>query len=586
ATDATYHPHAPIEAMMQAFYQTTRRVSELSALQLQLFSAAFAPPCAQNKLSAEFYHCLGHLGAYAPERFSHEPTAILRLFYQLAQRPELTGLEAHTLRALLAARAPFAAASDDPALRRLFMALLRHPNGLDLPLTLLHRYGLLAAYLPAWSRIVGQLQFDLFHAYTVDEHTVRLLKNIHHFAQTAGRAAHPLCHEVFARLRKPELLYVAALFHDIGKGRGGDHSQLGAIEAEAFCQAHGLDRYESRLVAWLVRHHLLMSTTAQRRDIYASETISEFARVVGDELHLDLLYCLTVADICATNDTLWNGWKDALLRELYFSTQKALRQGLENPPDLRLRIREQQRLALRLLALRAVDGDAAKVLWQDFKADYFLRHTPAQIAWHTRHILRRTDQAAPLVRIFEQSPRGGSEIFIYCQDVPNLFATVASTLDRKNLTIHDAQIMSSKRHFVQDTFVVLEPNGQPISSDRIQSVREALERALSAPSNGVLRAKPLSKRQLSFAVPIRASFLAAKARDKVSTLELSAPDMPGLLARVGAAFHQQGLNLHSAKIATLGERVEDFFSLTNAAGAPLTEHEQAKLLTQLHALLA
>ncbi|MGL4914858.1 MAG: [protein-PII] uridylyltransferase, partial [Aeromonas allosaccharophila] len=576
--------NTPVEQMMKRFYQTVRRVSELNEMLLQLFDEAILGNTAMDvrRLSDEFQLRGRLIDAVDAELFTREPAAILRLFYQMAQHPEIAGIHSATLRQLREARRKLNCWLQDlPDCRRLFMALLRHPNGIGLPLTLMHKYGILAAYLPQWNLIVGQMQFDMFHAYTVDEHTHRLLKNIHQFPNPASRQSHPLCHEVFTRLRKPELLSIAALFHDIAKGRRGDHSELGAVDALEFCQLHGLDRYESRLVAWLVRHHLLMSVTAQRRDIYDPDVVTDFAQKVRDEQHLDLLYCLTVADICATNDTLWNDWKGTLLRELYFATQKALRQGLENPPDMRLRIRENQRQAKQFMAQRDISEEAINQLWADFKADYFLRHSPEQIAWHCRHIIEHGDNPAPLVIIGKHPTRGGSEVFIYCRDTPNLFATVASALDQKNLNIHDAQIMNSRSNFVLDTFVVLEPSGEPISPNRTATIKKALEKALQEPGKLVLRNKPLSRRHRQFSVPTRVVFLPHKGESRHTLMELTALDTPGLLARIGAVFQQCGLSLHAAKIATFGERVEDFFSLTSLDGEPLTAEQQQQLEERL-----
>ncbi|MFM4701947.1 bifunctional uridylyltransferase/uridylyl-removing protein GlnD [Aeromonas bivalvium] len=575
----------PVEQMMKRFYQTVRRVSELNEMLLQLFDEAILGNTAMDvrRISDEFQLRGRLIDAVDAELFGRDPAAILRLFYQIAQHPEIAGIHSATLRQLREARRKLDCwLQEIPECRRLFMALLRHPGGIGQPLTLMHKYGILAAYLPQWNLIVGQMQFDMFHAYTVDEHTHRLLKNIHQFPNPASRQTHPLCHEIFNRLRKPELLCIAALFHDIAKGRRGDHSELGAVDALEFCQLHGLDRYESRLVAWLVRHHLLMSVTAQRRDIHDPEVVTDFAQKVRDEQHLDLLYCLTVADICATNDTLWNDWKGTLLRELYFTTQKALRQGLENPPDIRLRIRENQRQARQLLSQRHLDDASITALWSDFKADYFLRHSPEQIAWHSRHILEQEGAGeTPLVTIGKHPTRGGSEVFIYCRDTPNLFATVASALDQKNLNIHDAQIMSSRSGYVLDTFIVLEPNGEPISPNRTATIKKALEKALQEPGRLVLRNKPLSRRHRQFLVPTRVVFLPHKGENRHTLLELTALDTPGLLARIGAVFQQCGLSLHAAKITTIGERVEDFFSLTNRDGEPLTQEEQRALEEKL-----
>ncbi|MDO2947010.1 bifunctional uridylyltransferase/uridylyl-removing protein GlnD [Aeromonas simiae] len=581
--------NGPVEQMMKRFYQTVRRVAELNEMLLQLFDEAILGNSAMDvrRISDEFQLRGRLIDAVEPDLFGREPAAILRLFYQIAQHPNVTGIHSATLRQLREARRKLGCwLQDIPECRRLFIALLRHPGGIGLPLTLMHKYGILAAYLPQWHLIVGQMQFDMFHAYTVDEHTHRLFKHFHFFTDPASRKPHPLCHELFNQLRKPELLFVAALFHDIAKGRKGDHSELGAVDALEFCQLHGFDRYESRLVAWLVRHHLLMSVTAQRRDIYDPDVITDFAQKVRDELHLELLCCLTVADICATNDTLWNDWKGTLLRELFFATQKALRQGLENPPDMRLKIRENQRQARQLLGQQQASDEAVTLLWSDFKADYFLRHTPEQIAWHTRHILAHADPSVPLVLVGKHPSRGGSELFIYCRDMPNLFATVASALDQKNLNIHDAQIMSSRTGFVLDTFIVLEPNGQPISPNRIATIKGALEKALEAPGKLVLRSKPLSRRHRQFNVPTRVTFLPHKGEVRHTLVELIALDAPGLLARIGAVFQQCGLALHAAKITTIGERVEDFFSLTTLEGEPLNLAQQRQLEERLIQQLA
>ncbi|PSJ46183.1 [protein-PII] uridylyltransferase [Zobellella endophytica] len=574
----------PIEQMMKRFYQTVRRVAELNEMLLQLFDEAILGHIAMDvrMLTPEFRLRGRLIDVVSPRLFKEEPAAILRLFYQIAANPQITGIYSTTLRQLRDARRRLPGFLCERAdCRRLFMMLMRHPRGSELALTLMHRYGILAAYFPQWSKIVGQMQFDMFHAYPVDEHTHRLLKNIYLFREPGGRRSHPLCHEITGRLRKPELLYLAALFHDIAKGRGGDHSELGAEDALAFCLQHDLDKSDARLVSWLVRQHLLMSVTAQRRDIYDPDVISEFATLVRDELRLDYLYCLTVADICATNDHLWNDWKGSLLRELYFATQKALRRGLENPPDLRLRIRENQRQARQLLAHLDTPYERVKPLWARFTADYFLRHTPEQIAWHSRHILAHDDDNRPLVQISQQPGRGGSELFIYSPDSPNLFGRVAAALDQKNLNIHDAQIMTSKDGYALDTFIVLEPDGQPVSGDRLADLCDSLSAVLVSTTPPAIRLRPPSRRHREFDVRTQVNFLQPQRLTKRTLMELVALDTPGLLARIGAVFSQQGLNLHAAKITTIGERVEDFFSLTNSEDRPLNEQEQVQLREKL-----
>ena len=579
--------NAPIEQMMKRFYQTVRRVAELNRMLLQLFDEAILGNQSTETLllSDQFVLRGNRIDTREPDLFLQSPVLMLTLFLQIADHPEITGIAAGCLRQLREARRTLIYSLQElPECRQQFMALIRHPNGMGLPITLMHEHGILAAYLPQWNQIVGQMQFDMFHAYTVDEHTHRLLKNIYRFLLTANEREQPLFRDVHKRLPKPELLLLAALFHDIAKGRGGDHSELGASEALYFCQLHGLDRYDSRLVAWLVRQHLLFSVTAQRRDIYDPDVVNDFAEKVRDEQHLDYLYGLTVADICATNDNLWNDWKGTLLRELYFATQKALRLGLENPPDLKLKIRENQRKAQEILAANAQPESAIDALWLNFKADYFLRHTPEQIAWHTQHILHH-DKSEPLVLFGQHAARGGSELFIYCRDMPNLFATVAAILSYKGLNIHDAQIMTSKDGYVMDTFVVLEPSGEPVDAERLPSLRKGLTIALNNPAMPLPKPRPLSRRHRQFSVPTRVTFLPNKSDRKHTLIELTALDRPGLLARIGAVFQQCGLTVHAAKITTIGERVEDFFSLSRAQGAPLSEIDEHKLEEKLVAEL-
>ena len=579
--------NAPVEQMMKRFYQTVRRVVELNEMLLQLFDEAILGNTAkETKTLDENFVVRGrHIDTRDPELFSRQPLQMLMLFYHIAQHPEIAGIYSACLRQLREARRRLVVSLQElPDCRKLFMQILRHPRGIGLPLTLMHEHAILAAYFPQWGQIVGQMQFDMFHAYTVDEHTHRLFKNIYRFMRPQNEKEQPLFREVYSRLAKPEVLFLAALFHDIAKGRGGDHSELGSGEALYFCQLHGLDRYESRLVAWLVRNHLTFSVTAQRRDIYDPDVVNDFAEQVRDEQHLDYLYCLTVADICATNDNLWNDWKGTLLRELYFATQKALRLGLENPPDLRLRIRENQRQAMETLVGQGMSESQVNELWQNFKADYFLRHSAEQIAWHSQHILPH-DRSEPLVLFGQHAARGGSELFLYCRDMPNLFATVAAILDHKGLNIHDAQIMTSKDGYVMDTFVVLEPNGEPVDSERIPWLRKGLTNALNNPAMPLPNPKPLSRRHRQFHVPTRVNYLPNKGDKKHTLIELIALDRPGLLARIGAVFLDCQFLVHSAKITTIGERVEDFFSLSRRDGELLTDEDEMKLREKLVAEL-
>lgn len=573
-----------VEMMMKEFYRTLRRVAELNKMLLKLFDQAIINGGATESaeiLDADFQRRGSLIEARKPALFQARPETILDMFLHIANDSTIEGVSPPTLRQLRTARRRLNKFLHTiPAAREKFMALCRHPNALHKAFSLMHRLGVMAAYLPQWSQIVGQMQFDLFHAYTVDEHSIRLLKHINTFSDPENHAKHPICCDVYPRMQKKELLIIAAIFHDIGKGRGGDHSVIGEGEAYDFCIEHGLSKPEAKLVAWLVRHHLLMSVTAQRRDIYDPDVITEFAKKVRDEESLDYLVCLTVADICATNPELWNAWKRTLLAELYYSTQRALRRGLENPVDVRERIRHNQQMASAMLRKEGFAAREIEVLWQRFKADYFLRHTHTQIAWHCEHLLRMEDPTKPLVLISKKATRGGTEVFVYTKDQPALFATVVAELDRRNFNVHDAQIMTSKDGHVIDTFMVLDQHGEAIDESRHAAVIKHLTHVLEAGRPTKIKTRRTPNKLQHFNVKTKVDFLPTKGK-KHTLMEFVALDTPGLLAKVGRTFADLNINLHGAKITTIGERAEDLFILTSDAGGRLSEEQQDELRERL-----
>jgi len=569
-----------VERMMKRFFRTVQRVSELNEMLLQHFDGSILKSHSKFKILPldDVFESQGHL-IYATDKavFARREN-ILRLFWHIAEQPHIQGIHSDTLRLLRQVRRRLMGDLQDyQGCRDLFLAIIRHPHGMDRAITLMHRHGILAAYLPAWRNIVGQMQFDLFHAYTVDEHTHRLLKNLHRYSEAEFANEFPLCTDIVKRLEKPELLYLAGIFHDIAKGRGGDHSELGALDAREFGKMHKLSEFDTKLIVWLVEQHLLMSVTAQRRDIHDPAVIAEFAEKVRDETRLNYLYCLTLADIRATNDNLWNDWKGSLLRELYLGTQKAFRRGLEKPMDLRDQIREHQTEALRLLQDLGIPESSIQPLWSKFKADYFARYNPRLIAWHTEHILRHAYPHKPLVLISPTAMRGGTQVFIYTADQPKLFARIVAALDSKKVSIFDAQIMTNKEGYAMDTFVVLEQNGNAVTaSSRINSIKSALEQAIAKPEL-VLSGKIRVNKQLkAFHVPPKVTFLAGNNKHR-TMLELAALDMPGLLASIGQVFAQCDINIHAAKITTIGERAEDFFMISTHEDNALSADEQANL---------
>lgn len=584
-----------VESFMQKYYRVAMAVSEMSDLINQHLEEQLEPagPAQTRVLNSRFQVRGGFLEVTADNVFRRYPSALLEAFVLLAQNPEIRGVRAHTIRLLRDHR--YLIDDDyrkDIRNTTLFVELFRSQQGIHRNLRLMHRIGILSRYLPAFGRITGQMQHDLFHIYTVDAHTLHLLKTLRRLHLPEMTAKLPLAAELMGKLPKPELIYFAALFHDIAKGRGGDHSELGAEDAMDFCMRHHLPPWDCRLVAWMVRNHLLISTTAQRKDLSDPQVIHDFAVAMGDQVHLDYLYTLTVADINATNPTLWNSWRASLMRQLYAETKRALRRGLENPIDREERIRETQHIALQLLRQDGViSQEAAEQLWDQLGDDYFLRHNGGDVAWHTRAILEHPNDGSPLVLLKETTERqfeGGTQIFIYAPDQHDLFAVTVAAMDQLNLNIQDAGILTSTSLFTLDTYVVLDASGGSIGDDcaRIAEIRQGLTEALRQPEdypNIIARRVPRQLKQFNFPPRI---VIHNDAQRALTVLEISAPDRPGLLARVGQIFLDFDLSVQNAKISTLGERVEDVFFVTDADNQPLSDPElcqrlQAALVEQL-----
>ncbi|MBU6508804.1 MAG: [protein-PII] uridylyltransferase, partial [Gammaproteobacteria bacterium] len=510
--DAPANP--AVEQFMQEYYRTIKNLSLLNEMLLQSLEEVILeerlPPA--TALDEAFEERSGFLHLRDPEVFARRPAALLELFHVLQQHPRLKGVGAQTLRALRAnlqrTDADFRA---EPANRSRFMQILCAPQGVTHALRRMNHYGVLGRYLPAFGRIVGRMQYDLFHTYTVDEHILFVIGNLRRFALSRYDNEFPQCSRIMQALAKPELAYLAALFHDIAKGRGGDHSQLGSQEAESFCLDHGLGRYDARLVGWLVEHHLLLSLTAQKKDINDPKVVYAFARQVGDQLHLDYLYVLTVADVRGTNPELWNSWKASLFSELYLEASCALRHGLENPLDKDELVRETQNQALVLLQQDGLEEAEAREVWKAFSEEYFLGHTPDEIAWHTSGLRGRLGDAAPLVLLRQHTARGGTAISVYAGPDAFIFARVAAALAELGLTVLDARLVPMTDNHRLDTYVVLEDDRQPIvESERLaeiaRSVQHEARRQLQPPLT-VTRRAPRQVRM--FTTPCEVEFAPA-----------------------------------------------------------------------------
>jgi len=579
-----------VEQFMQAFYRAALAVQRLNEQLLQHFEEAILggdPPAEVVEISKRFRARNGFLEVRHDFVFHRYPFALLEIFHELQRHPELKGVRASTIRLL---RANLHRIDDrfrnDLRSRSLFMEILRSRSGVSRELRRMNRYGVLAAYIPAFANIVGRMQYDLFHAYTVDEHTLFVVNNLRRFTMPEHAWENPLCHEVIHTLPKPELLYLGGLFHDIAKGRGGDHSSLGADEAFAFCQHHGLSLYDSRLVAWLVERHLLMSMTAQRQDISDPEVVHRFARELGDLTHLNYLYLLTVADIRATNPRVWTSWKGALLKELYTATKRTLLRGLDHPPDVDGLLQEKQYAAYRLLEELRIPPQRAKELWFQLSVDYFLYYSAEEIVWQTQQVLGEAAEL-PLVRVRARPDRGCTEVFLYSRDQDNLFAATTATLDQLDLNILDARLDTTDDGFTLDSYQLLENDGSPITEERRAEILAELRQRLAALDRIDLRVTRRIPRQLKqFQVETRLEARQDPANLR-TILKLVTADRPGLLAQVGAAFADCGIRLNNAKIATIGAEAEDTFFVTDRQqrplDAPLLERLRQTLLPRLGA---
>jgi [protein-PII] uridylyltransferase len=581
--DASYT--LAVEQFMQRYYRTVMDVSLLNELLLQLFREAILsenePP---RPLNARFQIRNGSLESTSEEVFVRTPSALLELFAILQQNPQIKGVRASTMRGVV--RNLWLIDEEfrqNPRHHRLFLDMLRASVGVTHELRRMNTYGVLGRYIPAFGRIVGRMQYDLFHAYTVDAHTLFVVSNLRRLALPRYNQELPELSRIMQQLPKSEIVYLAALFHDIAKGRGGDHSDLGAVDAAAFCLEQGLSRYDARLVAWLVAHHLSLSITAQKQDIGDPAVITAFARHVGDETHLDYLYVLTCADVRGTNPRLWNSWKASLFHEFYERVKRALRRGLESPIDQEEIVRETQDAARRELIEHAVPPVAIERTWLRFSAPYFLRHTAAEVAWHTRLLAQRgahTDE--PLVALEPRSIRGTTGVLIFARLRGHGFARTTAVLDQLGLTVVDARITPTGDGFSLDLYHVLEDDGAPITDDERQGeIEGALWRSIQRTDDAPFAVSRRTPRQVRmFNTPTRIS-MSVDERNQRSVLELIAGDRPGLLCDVGKVLLQEHIELHAAKIMTVGERAEDVFYVTGADNRPLDDAASARLKDRL-----
>ncbi|HHF5254206.1 TPA: bifunctional uridylyltransferase/uridylyl-removing protein GlnD [Haemophilus influenzae] len=570
-----------VEKMMKCFFQALHRISLISNLLIQHYREnvlSSNQATVIEQLDDDFQLINQCLCLRNSRVFQEKPARILDLFFYLTQY-EQANIHSDTLRQLqISLEQLLQKLCEIPAAREKFLRLFNQPNAIKRAFMPMHQYGVLTAYLPQWQAIEGLMQFDLFHIYTVDEHTLRVMLKLESFLSQESAKEHPIAHRIFSQLSDRTLLYIAALFHDIAKGRGGDHAELGAVDVADFAQLHGLDRREIDTLAWLVKSHLLMSITAQRRDIHDPEVIMNFAEAVQNQVRLDYLTCLTVADICATNGNLWNSWKRSLFASLYEFTEQQFAQGMKELLDYSEKSAENRKLAQQILTqdYSNITLIAIEQLWERCPEDYFVRNTPKQIAWHTSLLVDLVE--ALLVKISNRFSLGGTEVFIYCQDQPHLFNKVVSTIGAKKFSIHDAQIITTQDGYVFDSFIITELNGELVEFDRRRELEQTLTVALQSEKLPALSIT-LNRQLQHFTVQTDVRFLHENKKEHTE-MELVALDKAGLLAQVSQIFTELNLNLLNAKITTVGEKAEDFFILTNQFGQALAREER-EILKQI-----
>jgi len=522
-------------------------------------------------INRRFHIHNGYLEATDSKTFSFQPLALLELFLILQQHAEIKGVRANTIRQL---HAHIHLIDDrfraDIKSRSLFMEIIRQPEGITHEFRRMNKLGILGAYLPEFGKIVGQMQHDLFHAYTVDEHTLFLVRNLRRFSCVEFSEEFPLCSAVFHQLPKPELIYIAGLYHDIAKGRGGDHSVLGVKDAEAFCDRHSLSLYDTELVTFLVRNHLTMSATAQRFDIDDPHVIRKFANSVKNVDRLNYLYLLTVADIRATNNNLWNGWRDSLLKQLYHSTKQWLEHQDIQAKNTTEKSEQKFQQALQRFVYQGVNEEKITSLWQSYHTDYFLRHSVDEIVWQTGQRLKNLNSDT-LIKTRNHDEQSTLEIFIVTANKAGVFASITACLEQLQLDILDAKINTTTNGKALNTFIVFS------NAYDNEEINHALEQRLNQVNDSLEYSPQLVPRTMKlFETEPTIKFQTNK-QQRHTNMELYTHDRPGLLSAVAQVFLQCKVQLINAKLTTLGDQVEDTFFITTSEGLPLNTEESTRL---------
>jgi [protein-PII] uridylyltransferase len=552
------------EILMQRYYRNAKSVTQLNTILLQNLGAMLdpTPSAGATDINERFQADRELLDVRSEDVFENEPRAILESFRLLQLHPELTGMSARTLRALWRARYRIDASfRSDPLNRSRFLALFQSERGLIHEFRRMNQWGILGRYLPTFGRIVGQMQHDLFHVYTVDQHILQVLRNVRRFTMPEFAHEYPLCSRLITAFERHWLIYVAALFHDIAKGRGGDHSQLGKLDAVRFCRAHALGREDTELVGFLVENHLSMSAVAQKQDLADPEVIRDFARLVGSERRLTALYLLTVADIRGTSPKVWNAWKGKLLEDLYYATSRVLRGATKHHA---IGLEQRQEEAREILRFHGLRPGVESALWRELDTVYFMRHDAEEVAWHTRVLYYRPASLEPVVKVRPSRVGEGLQVMVYTRDQPLLFVRLCGFFAKLGYSIADAKIHTTRNGFALDSFVLLDPGNELSYRDMTSLIEHDLVERLrrgGPPDQPALGRLSRQVKHFPIAPEIH---IRADDRGSYSVMSLKAADRTGLLFSIASVLARHGIDVHGAKIATLGERVEDTFLISGS----------------------
>ncbi len=578
------------EALMRRYYWAAKAVAQLNQILLLNIEERLNPAThTLRAINARFLDKAGMLEVASDDLYVKQPHAILETFLLYESTVGIKGLSARTLRALYNARSLMTANfRSDRVNRQTFLNILQQPEGITHALRLMNQTSVLGRYLWVFRKIVGQMQHDLFHVYTVDQHILMVLRNVRRFFMAEHSHEYPMCSQLAAGWDKPWVLYIAALFHDIAKGRGGDHSELGCKDVRLFCRQHGVANEDAQLAEFLVREHLSMSRIAQKEDLSDPEVITAFARRVGNERYLTALYLLTVADIRGTSPKVWNAWKGKLLEDLYRYTLRVLG---GRAPDADAEIEARKREALTTLALHAEPFEGHKALWDTLDVSYFMRHDASDIAWHARKLSRHVGKAKAVVRARRSSAGEGMQVLVYTPDVPDLFARICGYFDHAGFSILDARVHTAKNGYALDTFQVSSHDlADPLdATDHFRELAAMVEAELDRtieergplPSPAAFGKRRVSRRVKSFPVAPRVD-LQPDEKAQRWLLSVSASDRVGLLYLIARVLAKHNINLQLAKVTTLGERVEDTFLIDG----PELQHNKAQIAIETELLEA